>query len=363
MIPPRIAMTAEPQLAPITAPTPSPASALASSTRPALRHRPAALIDQLNALAMGTPASPWANEVLRRVESLTAPAASADHDWQPTVAELRILAEQGFSEALAVADPADQSAWIRASRSLDRRMAVWSLLVDRQFMARQTEGVTWLTDNGGLLHALREVTTLTAGAGEGATWRQYLRLDDLVGLTSVGGDEFVEARRATARDVLIRMTDPWLTAEQREFLTQPPLIALAQQLRSWAGGEVSIDTLAAFIERYESTNSLRDADHRQLQLQMNRRPNSQLQRSRLTTITPNATLRTIGRAMYVTADRRLLHNRSPRITSPSTITRHPTPGGRNLAAMADDPDLTRMRETFPGMFIEFPRERGRRRRL
>jgi len=28
----------------------------------------------------------------------------------------------------------------------------------------------------------------------------------------------------------------------------------------------------------------------------------------------------------------------------------------------DDPDLNRMRETFPGMFIEFPRERGRRRR-
>ena len=28
----------------------------------------------------------------------------------------------------------------------------------------------------------------------------------------------------------------------------------------------------------------------------------------------------------------------------------------------DDPDLNRMRATFPGMFIEFPRERGRRRR-
>jgi hypothetical protein len=27
----------------------------------------------------------------------------------------------------------------------------------------------------------------------------------------------------------------------------------------------------------------------------------------------------------------------------------------------DDPDLNRMRETFPGMFIEFPRERRRRR--
>ena len=111
---------------------------MASAARPALRHRPTALIDQLNALAIGTPASPWANEVLRRVESLSDPAAPADRNWQPTVAELRILAEQGFSEALAVADPADQSAWIRASRSLDRRVAVWSLLVDRQFMARQS---------------------------------------------------------------------------------------------------------------------------------------------------------------------------------------------------------------------------------
>ncbi|MBA3480382.1 MAG: hypothetical protein H0T51_01075, partial [Pirellulales bacterium] len=191
MIPPRVAMTAEPQLAPITAPTPTPEPASASVTCPALRHRPTALIDQLNALAMGTPASPWANEVLLRVESLSDPAAPADRNWQPTVAELRLLAEQGFSEALAVADPADQSAWIRASRSLDRRVAVWSLLVDRRFMARQTEGVTWLSDNGGLLHALREVTSLTAAAAEGATWRQYLRLDDLVGLTSVGGDEFV----------------------------------------------------------------------------------------------------------------------------------------------------------------------------
>ncbi|MBA3482783.1 MAG: hypothetical protein H0T51_13310, partial [Pirellulales bacterium] len=128
------------------------------------------------------------------------------------------------------------------------------------------------------LHALREVTSLTAAAAEGATWRQYLRLDDLVGLTSVGGDEFVEARRATARDVLIRMTNPWLTAEQKEFLTQPPLIALAQQIRNWAGGEVSIDTLAAFIERYESTNSNRDADAiAELRLRMKWSPDSQLQ--------------------------------------------------------------------------------------
>lgn len=275
MIPPRVATSGEPELAPVAAPTPE--SALAT-TRAALRHRPTALIEQLDNLTMVLPAAPWAHDVLARVEALSNASAPAGRDWQPTVAELRLLAERGFSEALSVADPADQSAWIRASRSLDRRVAVWSLLVDRQFMERQSAGSAWLSDNGGLMHSLHEVAAMTAGAAEGATWRQYLRLDDLAGLTSVGGDEFLESRRATARDVLIRMTDPWLTAGQREFLTQPPLIALAQHLHAWAGGEVSIDTLAAFIERYESTGSLRDADAiAELRLRMKWSTDAQLQ--------------------------------------------------------------------------------------
>lgn len=241
-----------------------------AAARSALRCRPAALVAQLEDLANNSPASPWAREVLSRIDALTTAPAGADPVGPATVADLRLLAERGFSEALTVADPSHQTSWIRACRSLDRRLAVWTLLVDQAFMDRHAAGTAWPSDHGALMHALHEVASLTAGPDAGAAWRQYLRLDDLAGLSSVGGEEFVESRRAAARDVLTRMTNPWLTAEQREFLTQPPIVALAQQLRGWAGGEVSLDALAALIERYESTGSLRDADAiAELRMRMN----------------------------------------------------------------------------------------------
>jgi hypothetical protein len=250
-------MQTAPELAPAQTPTPNrPAT---SGNQALLRIRPTALIEQLQALTPDSPASFWAVEVIDGVEALSA-AQTGEVDLQATVAELKLLAERGFSEALTVPDAAAQSAWIRASRSLDRRLPVWSLLADSQFQAGANYHETWASDGAGLRHALHEVALLTAGAAQGAAWRKYLRLDDLADLTSVGASDLVEARRAASREVLIRLTDPWLTAEQRQFLSQPPIIALAQQLRAWAGGEVSIDTLAALIERYEATSSLRDAD-------------------------------------------------------------------------------------------------------
>lgn len=240
---------------------PRPTEPLAPLAKPALQHRPTALIDQLEALAAGSPASPWAQHVLARIEQLTDVPAPADHNWQPTIVELRQLAQHGFNQALQVTSPADKSSWVRASRSLERRLPVWTLLVDRQFMSQQAVTLSdALNQNGGLLQALGEVAALTAGSEEGATWREYLRIDDVAGLASVGGDDYDESRRAVARDVLVRIDDPWLTAAQRQFLAQPQISNLAVELRPWASGEASVDTLAAFLERYEATGALHDAD-------------------------------------------------------------------------------------------------------
>jgi hypothetical protein len=137
---------------------------------------------------------------------------------------------------------------------------VWQLLLDKP---RQPD----LDDVSGrqhipaiLLGILHEAAALTSGGEAGDAWRAYLRLDDLAALTSVGGQDYLEARRAVARDMLWRMTDPQLTPQQREFLAQPPFSALALALRPWAGGPVSLDALAALIERYETTGSTRDAE-------------------------------------------------------------------------------------------------------
>jgi hypothetical protein len=273
MIPPRQFGEPQPELAaPIeAAPAPEQAadehSLKAAETQPELaavepllRHRPTALIAQLEELAAGPSGSHWAEEVLGRVERLSEPDESAAQDAGNIVADLGILAERGLADALNVADSADQSAWVRAARALDRRLPVWSLLLDRNYESQPADSHFDLNPSDRLLRALSEIATITAGTQEGAAWREYLRIDDVAGLASVGGDQYVEARRATGRDVLVRMANPWLSAEQREFLAEPPLTALAAGLRPWASGETSLDTLAAFIERFESTGSQRDAD-------------------------------------------------------------------------------------------------------
>ncbi len=237
-----------------TAEPPTPAVA----GEPALEHRPEALIAQLEALKTGAGAG-WAERVLAPINELTSESAGADGDWRPTISQLRLLAEEGFNDALKEQDAATQSAWLRASRALDRRLPVWGLLLDHDFEAQATQW-TPATDSSGLMKAINDILALTAGAAEGASWRQYLRLNDLAGLTSVAANDYAEQRRAAARDVLLRISNPWLTPAQRDFVAQPPVAALAEALRAWASGEVSLDTLAAFIERYESTSSMRDAD-------------------------------------------------------------------------------------------------------
>lgn len=245
-----------PTLAP--AAEPNPASPVATT---ALRHRPTALIEQLEVLTVGSPAAPWAQHVLARIEQLTDAPAPPDHNWQPTIHELRQLAAHGYRQASSITNPADQSSWVRASRSLERRLPVWTLLVDRRFMSEQATSLSdALRDHSGLLQTLHEVAQLTAGSDEGATWREYLRIDDLAGLTSIAGEDFAESRRAVARDVLVRISDPWLTSAQRQFLAQPPIERMAVELRPWAAGDASVDSLAAFMERYEATGSLADAD-------------------------------------------------------------------------------------------------------
>ena len=80
-----------------------------------------------------TPAGQWAADVLARIEPLTVEPAPIVESWQPTLAELRRLAQDGASEAMQIADPAEQSAWVRAGTvAVDRRLPVWELLLDPQ---------------------------------------------------------------------------------------------------------------------------------------------------------------------------------------------------------------------------------------
>jgi hypothetical protein len=226
----------------------------------ALLHAPTALVRDLRALPAGTSAAQWSAVVLTHLDRLTAAPAPPQRAIQETLADLRTLAVDGLSAALTTQDASTQSAWARAARALDRRLPVWQLLLDEEAAGDLSDLASRTVGDAALLPTLHEVAALTAGTQEGAAWRRYLRLDDLAGLTSVAGSDYSEARRAAARDVLVRMNDARLTPAQREFLTQEPLAALARDLRPWAGGAISLETLAALIERYELAGALGDAD-------------------------------------------------------------------------------------------------------
>ena len=254
---PRLALAPNPHAGPVpdVAHAPEPAEA-----PPALRRRPVALIHSLEALKQTPAAAAWADVVLEHVSELADRQAPTPERIDSLLSELRSLSSAGFSQALTISDSAEKSAWIRTSRALDRRLPVWDLLLDARYAAEHMREPDAGPVDAILLQSLHEVAALTAGAQKGAAWREYLRLDDLAGLTSVGGIDYAEARRATARDVLIRMADPWLTPPQREFLAQEALAAMATNLRPWASGPVSLDNLAALVEDYELSGSLGDAE-------------------------------------------------------------------------------------------------------
>jgi hypothetical protein len=257
----RLAMIPE-----LAQPAPTPVDAWAPNAAalrpigPALPTQPTALLRELAELQTRPAAQPWAARVQKSIEQLTSSSALDSPVRLSLLGDLTALASSGFSDALTVTDAADQSAWIRVSRSLDRRLPVWNLLLDDRAMIELAERPSASGAEGPLWQSLHEVAALTAGTVEGAGWRSYLRLDDLVGLTSVGGEDYADARRATAREVLIRMAEPSLTTEQTAFLVQRPLVGLRHNLLPWASGPVSLEALAKLLEHYELTGSQADAE-------------------------------------------------------------------------------------------------------
>ncbi|HMP08217.1 MAG TPA: hypothetical protein PJ982_17855, partial [Lacipirellulaceae bacterium] len=249
-----------PTAGPVPAPTPTVAPPTVAAATSVLAHRPAVLLAAVQRLQSHEPTADWAEAVLTRISALFGPAPLGDRESQNLLAELRLLTVEGYNAAPRVSDAALQSSWTRTVRALDRRLPVWQMLLEADVNRAANEPARQLGRDAALLATLREAAALIAGSEHGANWRQYLRLDELVDLASVAGGDFAEVRRGAARDVLLRISDARLSESQRHFLAQPPLSALALNLRPWASGPVALDALAMLVERYELNGSQADAD-------------------------------------------------------------------------------------------------------
>ena len=220
-----------------------------------LRHRPLALVEQLESFSASSSGAVWSQQVLTQLRLLIEEGTAKHLEVNETLDQLERLAKAGVTEAENPANTDYRNQWQQAAQALGRRLVIWRLLLDPKRPMISGESQTSTT----LLPVLSEVATLLEEAQNGNDWREYLLLDRIAAATSEGIGSAPLKRTKLAQKVLARMTDRQLTAEQRDFLATAPLVELQQELQPWAAGKVNLETLAALVERYEAGREMRFA--------------------------------------------------------------------------------------------------------
>jgi hypothetical protein len=226
---------------------------IAVAPTPLLRQSPGLLIDRLEKLARHPLATDWAVAVLGRVKQLTDSSQTSPAIGLQIIAELKQLAAAGHIRSLEISDPAIQQNWLQAAEGLERRLGVWQLLIERG----SVQPITPTAERSAfLMPVLTSVADLLAGNQNGQEWRDYLLLDQVAAVSSEGADCDQATRMRLAQEVLSRLGDPRLTAEQKEFIAGEPIDGLAQELRTWAAGPVDLERLLTILERYEADGQM-----------------------------------------------------------------------------------------------------------
>ncbi|MCA9259358.1 MAG: hypothetical protein KDA61_09170 [Planctomycetales bacterium] len=219
--------------------------------------RPSTLHQQLLAAGPSSETTAWRDRVLEQLAEFER-VGNDDERAAEILKELAALTSQGIEAATKARIPADQRAWMRACRALGRRLPLWKTLTTAE-LAQQAAAP--LESSGELVRAsLSELNAMLGDSTHSNDWREYLLLDDLADLASVGGEEHTQKRREAARAALVRMSSAELDERQREFLAKAPCVALASHLRGWAVGPVDLGRLATIVERYEAEPLPHDAD-------------------------------------------------------------------------------------------------------
>ncbi len=89
----------------------------------------------------------------------------------------------------------------------------------------------------------------------GDSWRAYLMLDKLTRIATETWVADPQVRCSTAREVLRRMEDTSLTADQRHVLKDPAIEYLQRQLVDWADAPIDLQTLVTSLEQFEQIRS------------------------------------------------------------------------------------------------------------
>jgi hypothetical protein len=220
-------------------------------------HEPETLLTELSALA-GGPAANWTATVLRQLAALKPALAAGSDKAAPILDRLDALSQQTLPLTTQLSDRAFARKWRETGYALGRRVDVW-----RQ-IARLEQADAFLyapptLDPQRLADCLATVEDATNGSPEGKAWQTFLLLDDLNHRCVKQSPRDERSSCEIAEQVLARMTQIPLTAEQQRFISSPSLTALRLELWRWAARPIGLNELLRNIELYERTRLPSDA--------------------------------------------------------------------------------------------------------
>lgn len=210
---------------------------------------PESLLERLDELSWDCSTGIWAREVSLQLRRLGQSVAERSDTAMLILDRLDYLAAQAdpLAESLQrTVDPLVGKVR-RAQHALTRRLEVWR----RVMMAGGPEsGPAPKVDAQRLARALGRIRAMLGDFEEGKPWRAYLELDALQQLAE-GAAYDDDAARQIARAVVKRMTRPGLTAPQRAFLAQAPMVELNDTLCDWLYGTADLAAVLRHVEHVE----------------------------------------------------------------------------------------------------------------
>jgi hypothetical protein len=254
--------TLQPTSAPEPAPLPTPPPAAKPQPRVEQKvddswREPETLIGSLNEMA-GTPAANWATAVLRQLAALKPAITTRSDKATAALDKLDQLSRQPSALSAKLPDRAFARKWRELGYALARRVDVWRQIV-RLEKTEASDFFAPVLDPQKLADCLDNVEAATHDSPAGKGWQAFLLLDDLREHCVKQTPRNERASREIAAQVLARMTQIPLTAEQQRFISLPPITALRLELWRWAARPVGVAQLLRDLERYEWTHLPSDA--------------------------------------------------------------------------------------------------------
>jgi len=203
------------------------------------------------------PTRAWATETREAVDRLGRAFSDNWSDVGLELDRLQQLSARVPQLARALEDRELARQLLRAGHALERRLGIWGEIY-RQAGQPGRAGIAQSSDTRRLAAALDTVDRLLPATREGRAWRDYLLFDAL--RESLGrGAEPSDRLRATAQEVVRRMSQSPMAVEQQRFLTAAPFVSLFAELQVAAAEPIDPGRLLADLERYEHTRLLSDA--------------------------------------------------------------------------------------------------------